>query len=29
VITAANASSINDGAGAVVLVSSEKGKALG
>ncbi|MDP8225398.1 MAG: acetyl-CoA C-acetyltransferase [Candidatus Lernaella stagnicola] len=29
VITAANASSINDGAGAVVLVSAEKGKALG
>jgi acetyl-CoA C-acetyltransferase len=29
VITAANASSINDGAAAVVLVSAEKGKALG
>lgn len=29
VITAANASSINDGAGAVVLVSAEKGKELG
>ena len=29
VITAANASSINDGAGAAVVVSAEKGKALG
>ncbi len=29
VITAANASSINDGAGAVVLVSADKGKELG
>jgi len=29
VITAANASSINDGAGAVVLVSADKGKQLG